>query len=219
MKYSTPLALIAALTALLAGCGGGGGAGGGEGGPSPPQGNEGPRITSLSSDATALWPGGNTSVTVEATDDDGDALSYAWKASRGSIQGSGATVTFAAPASEGSAIIEVTVTDANGGRAVRQIAVEFGGTTVEGTVLSVSTGDPIGGVPVTIGGSTGTTETDGSFSVHISSPGQYQVQLGGGWEVAGLGLQVTLSDPLTTTTLSEPVLAVQAGGYPPPPPF
>ncbi|MEA3404035.1 MAG: hypothetical protein U9R79_22590 [Armatimonadota bacterium] len=193
-------------------------AGDGDGTPTPPLANEGPRITSLSADATKLWPNGSTNVTVQAKDDEGDTLSYAWTASQGTIQGTGATVTFIAPASEGSAAIRVMVTDGNGGRAARQIAVDFGGVTVEGTVVSVSTGDPIGGIPVTIGGGTDTTGTDGSFSVHITSAGQYPVQLGGRWEVAGLGLQITLSNPMTTTTLSDPVLAVQAGSSPPPPP-
>jgi LmbE family N-acetylglucosaminyl deacetylase len=59
------------------------------------------------------------SLSVTATDADGDSLTYAWMASGGSISGSGATVTFTPPhvSSVTSFRIDVQVTDGRGGSA------------------------------------------------------------------------------------------------------
>ena len=58
-----------------------------------------------------------SSLSVSATDADGDPLAYSWVASAGSISGSGATVTFTPPriTSPSSFRIDVEVTDGQGG--------------------------------------------------------------------------------------------------------
>ncbi|NQV16525.1 hypothetical protein HQ531_13770, partial [bacterium] len=79
-------------------------------------GNTPPQIVSLISNPTSIEPNGTTTVTCFASDADGDALSYNWAASNGNISGSGSTVTFIAPNTEGNYTVSCTVSDGNGGQ-------------------------------------------------------------------------------------------------------
>ena len=76
--------------------------------------NKPPEITSLTSSAISLVPGGNCTITCTASDPDGDTLTYEWEASDGAISGGGSTVTWIAPAALGSYIITVNVSDGKG---------------------------------------------------------------------------------------------------------
>ena len=60
-----------------------------------------PVITSLAPGATAVGPGGSCTVTCTASDPDGDTITYTWSATGGAISGTGSTVTWTAPATEG----------------------------------------------------------------------------------------------------------------------
>ena len=66
-------------------------------------------------DKPKVLKGKSCSIICNATDPDGDRLSYAWSTARGSISGSGATVTWTSPSAVGTFTIMVTVSDGNGG--------------------------------------------------------------------------------------------------------
>jgi hypothetical protein len=59
-----------------------------------------------------------------ATDPDGDELSYGWSAARGGITGEGATVTWTAPNSVGSYNVTVIVIDGRGGEVTKKVTIE-----------------------------------------------------------------------------------------------
>jgi hypothetical protein len=80
--------------------------------------NSAPRISSLVASSTQVEPGQSTTLTVTATDADGDALGYAWTATAGSLATpSAASSTWTAPTTEGPHTINVSVTDGKGGQA------------------------------------------------------------------------------------------------------
>jgi hypothetical protein len=64
---------------------------------------------------------GNTQVTCDASDADGDQLNYRWTATDGSIDGSSSTVTWTAPQKPGSYMITVVVNDGKGGVAKKDL--------------------------------------------------------------------------------------------------
>jgi hypothetical protein len=83
-----------------------------------------PVITGLMAEPGAVPPLGNCQIVCNATDPDGDELSYGWSASGGGIFGEGAAVTWTAPDSEGDYSVTVMVTDARGGQATQQVTLE-----------------------------------------------------------------------------------------------
>jgi hypothetical protein len=76
-----------------------------------------PVITSLTSSATNVAPEESCTITCVASDADGDTLTYDWSPTGGTISGTGSSVTWAAPATEGTYTISVTVSDGKGGTA------------------------------------------------------------------------------------------------------
>lgn len=77
--------------------------------------NNNPVITSVTVSSPSVESGSVVTVTVVASDPDGDALTYTYVVSGGAIQGNGATATWTAPSIAGSYSVTVTVTDGNGG--------------------------------------------------------------------------------------------------------
>ncbi|MFU8796358.1 MAG: Ig-like domain-containing protein [Dehalococcoidia bacterium] len=98
-----------------------------------------PMIASLTADAGWTLPAGSLRITCEAEDPDGDELSYVWTVTDGSISGTGAAVTWTAPADVGKYYITVVVSDGHGGSDTETLRV------------SVETGQPpvIEGLEVT----------------------------------------------------------------------
>jgi hypothetical protein len=76
-----------------------------------------PIISSLTPSATELPPEGSCTIGCTASDADGDSLTYAWTASGGTITGTGDSVSWDAPATEGTYTISVEVSDGHGGTA------------------------------------------------------------------------------------------------------
>jgi hypothetical protein len=74
-----------------------------------------PVIDRLGAEAEWVPPSGSIQVTCNASDRDGDELSYDWSASKGDITGSGAEVTWTAPEEIGVCDITVLVQDGQGG--------------------------------------------------------------------------------------------------------
>jgi len=85
--------------------------------------NHPPVITSLEAEAERVFPSRSCQIVCIAADEDGDELSYEWSASKGDINGDGATVTWTAPDSEGIYNIAVEVTDGRGGEFTGYVTV------------------------------------------------------------------------------------------------
>ncbi|MDH4068436.1 MAG: PKD domain-containing protein [Dehalococcoidia bacterium] len=85
--------------------------------------NHRPAITSLEADPDRVLPSGTCQIICNATDSDGDELSYGWSAAAGTISGQGATVTWTAPSPAGSYNITVIVTDGRGGTATGHVDI------------------------------------------------------------------------------------------------
>jgi hypothetical protein len=85
--------------------------------------NNEPIIASLEPEAEQVVPLGSVQVVCTASDPDGDELSYDWWASAGEIDGAGDTVTWVAPASEGSYSVAVEVTDGHGGEVTDYVTI------------------------------------------------------------------------------------------------
>jgi len=76
--------------------------------------NYSPVIDSLEADADWIAPSGSLMVTCNASDRDGDELSYDWSVSKGGITGTGPEVTWTAPGEIGVCDITVLVDDGQG---------------------------------------------------------------------------------------------------------
>jgi hypothetical protein len=77
--------------------------------------NHRPAISSLETEPEKVLPSGKCQIVCNATDPDGDELSYGWSADGGGITGEGDTVTWTAPNSVGSYNVTVMVIDSRGG--------------------------------------------------------------------------------------------------------
>lgn len=97
-----------------------------------------PVISSLVADPVTIPPQGKSTITCVATDPDGDVLNYDWKASDGSITGSGSTVTWIAPDREGEFTITVIVDDGKGGGTIGSVSITAQRTEVTETFDPVS---------------------------------------------------------------------------------
>ena len=86
--------------------------------------NHRPIINSLEAEGDSITPSTSLQVTCNASDPDGDELSYAWSASAGEVSGDGDTVTWIAPPSEGSYSVAVAVTDGRGGEIMKQVTIK-----------------------------------------------------------------------------------------------
>jgi hypothetical protein len=85
--------------------------------------NHQPAITSLKAEPERVIPRGSCQIVCNATDHDGDELSYNWSASGGGITGEGATITWTAPNSVGSYNVTVIVIDGHGGAVTDYVTI------------------------------------------------------------------------------------------------
>jgi len=77
--------------------------------------NRNPVVSSIVIHPDTVEVNGTATITVTASDPDGDALSYLYTPSGGDISGNGATATWTVPAVAGSYSVIVTVSDGKGG--------------------------------------------------------------------------------------------------------
>jgi hypothetical protein len=92
--------------------------------------NEPPTITGLAADAYWSTPSGTIQVTCNASDPDGDELSYEWSATGGNISGTGPEAIWTAPEETGTYQVTAVVKDGHGAE------------DTESVILSVATGTP-----------------------------------------------------------------------------
>jgi hypothetical protein len=85
--------------------------------------NNPPTITSLIADADWTLPLDSLNVTCDASDPNGDDLSYEWSTSGGDISGTGPEVIWTAPQEAGMYDITVVVTDDYGGSHTRTLSI------------------------------------------------------------------------------------------------
>jgi len=85
--------------------------------------NNSPIVISLEAEPKAIRASESCQIECIASDEDGDELSYEWSASRGDINGHGASVIWTAPDSEGIYNVAVKVTDGRGGEASDSITI------------------------------------------------------------------------------------------------
>jgi hypothetical protein len=86
--------------------------------------NHRPVITNLEAEPERVLPLGTCQIVCNATDSDGDELSYGWSANGGAISGEGATVIWTAPGSVGSYNVTVIVIDSCGGAVTDYVTIE-----------------------------------------------------------------------------------------------
>lgn len=85
---------------------------------SPQNANKNPVIGSgPTANPSTLKTGLQSTISVSASDLDGDTLSYSWSASCGTYTGSGASILFTAPSSASTCTVSVVVSDGKGGTA------------------------------------------------------------------------------------------------------
>jgi len=90
--------------------------------PPPPPPNQPPIINSLTAEKEALTLS-ESQIICQATDADGDVLSYWWSADGGTIKGEGSSITWAVPDTAGNYTIKVAVTDGKGGEATNSTTI------------------------------------------------------------------------------------------------
>ncbi len=82
-----------------------------------------PVMNGVTADLDWVHPGETIEVRCDAEDMDGDPLSYTWSADSGEITGDGPTVSWTAPATEGTTVIMALVEDGFGGRAKGSLSI------------------------------------------------------------------------------------------------
>ena len=186
------LALLLMLTPLLA-CGGTE-----EAPPPPPGGNQPPVINSLTAGSPIIIPNAETRITCDATDPNGDELTYTWTTTAGTITETYKTFVFwKAPDFVGEFEVSVTVDDGNGGTASRSCSV-----TVQATQLPVI--DSVTAEPATL--QPGETSTVTCNARDPEGETLTYTWSASGGTVSGVGKVITWAAPAVTGEFSISVL-------------
>ncbi len=132
--------------------------------------NNPPVVTGISPSVPSVAPEASCTVSCDASDADGDTLTYAWSATDGTIDGAGDTVTWTAPTTEGTYTIDVTVSDGQGGTAGASCEI-----TVEMKYGAIDIkSDPDGAMVYLNGVDTGNIT---SYIITNLAPGTYTIKL------------------------------------------
>jgi hypothetical protein len=175
--------------------------------------NEPPYIYSLVADADWTTPSGSLQVTCNATDPDGDELSYEWSASGGSITGTDAAVDWIAPNEIGMYDITVLVDDGRGGNATRTIGLRASNGTppvIQG--LNVTAKEPKYLKETTTGYKVGKTKEYYIECIASSTNGElvYEWSCDGG-DISGEGSLITWTAPDTEGDVTVTVVVTDVG--------
>jgi hypothetical protein len=86
--------------------------------------NSPPVINNLKAEQTTVLTGKSTVIKCDASDPDGDVLTYTWEATGGELSGKGAEITWTASGNCGDqVVVTVTVSDGAGGEASRKVTL------------------------------------------------------------------------------------------------
>lgn len=204
--------LVIVATILAAGCSGGGGDG------RAADGNVAPQINSLRAGSDRVWLSERTSITCEATDEDGDALTYEWTCGAGVIEGSGATVGWRAPETAGTCTVTVRVSDDHDASETRSVQVSYANASVEGRVIDAADDQGEANVVVTIDGQSATSGAAGLFTVPDIGPGEHSITVTPPQTYTIISAQesVSVAEPGSVVALDDPIAVLDTGVGPPP---
>ncbi|MBI4685680.1 MAG: carboxypeptidase regulatory-like domain-containing protein [Nitrospirae bacterium] len=144
--------------------------------------NQNPAISVLTANPLTINAGATSTITCNASNPDGDLLSYFWTPLVGSISGSGSTVTWTAPSAAGTYTVTCSVSDGKGGSASKGVNIIVSVPTTNG-ILSVTPGDRFDssgtqGGPFSPSNKTYTLSNTGGTSINwTASKGQSWVSL------------------------------------------
>jgi len=161
--------------------------------PSEPGANQPPEVLTLTPAQTQVYPSSIIEVRCDASDPDGDALTYDWSSTGGTFYGTGNVVSWVAPEEYGNWDITVTVKDGKGG--ITQASVTVSVVRNRDPVISSLVANPITVLPQS--NSTVTcvaSDPDGDVLV-------YSWKASDG-EITGMGDTVTWIAPETEGTFS-----------------
>lgn len=162
-------------------------------------GNHPPKITAGPAAASStLTDAQTTQLSVAATDDDNDPLTYTWSASAGSISGAGSTVTFVPVkvTAQQTAVVNLVVSDGKGATASGLVSI----------TINPSSPAPLQGTNVarsaTVTASTQNTRDGQSASKAIDGvvdgyPKDYTKEWATSGELAGAWIQLSWTKPMT----------------------
>ncbi|MDD5492009.1 MAG: SBBP repeat-containing protein [bacterium] len=85
--------------------------------------NHAPVILSLTANSVSISTGSTTTITCSASDPDNDSLTYTWNTASGIISGIGSQITWTAPGTSGSYLINCTVEDGRNGTALQSVNI------------------------------------------------------------------------------------------------
>jgi len=104
----------------------------------------------------------------EAQDGDGDKLVYNWESSSGSLSVDRDTARWTAPNRSGFYHVTCKVSDGVGASDAGNISIRVVGSLLKGTVTNAVNGEGVSDVTVTVGGSTGSTDENGDYTIYSS---------------------------------------------------
>jgi len=113
--------------------------------PPTPGANQPPEISSLTPAQMQAYPSDMIEIRCNASDTDGDTISYEWATTGGKFTGTGPTVSWVAPAQYGDYTITVTVKDGKGG--ITQASVTMSVVRNMDPVISSLVADPVTVLP------------------------------------------------------------------------
>jgi len=124
--------------------------------------NNDPSLDSFNfSGSSPMDPGASATVSVTASDPDGDPLTYNWTTTGGTITGSGSSITWTAPTESDFYNVNIEITDGRGGSTSATISPA-----VRGFTLLVPTNDGI--IAIDEFGAKETFSTDFAFGLEVS---------------------------------------------------
>ena len=174
-----------------------------------------PIINSLEAEADWALPSGNLQVACNASDRDGDQLSYSWLASGGNITGTGPEVTWTAPGEIGFYEITVVVDDGHDGEDTRSvILVAANGTLPIIENLIVTAKEPKYLKETLTGYKVGKGKEYDIECVSSNTSGElaYEWVCDGG-EISGEGSIITWTAPNTAGDVTVTVIVLDVAGY------
>jgi len=174
-----------------------------------------PIIDSLEAEADWAPPSSSIQVTCNASDRDGDELSYDWSASRGNITGTGPEVTWTAPEEIGVCDITVVVDDGQGNNDTGSLTL----ITANGTLpiienLIVTAREPKYLKETSWGYKVGKEKEYDIECIAFNTSGELVYEwLYDGGEISGEGSMITWTAPDTACDVTVMVIVFDVAGY------
>jgi hypothetical protein len=174
-----------------------------------------PIITSLDAEPGWTFPSGTLQVMCNASDRDGDELSYNWSASGGNITGTGPEVTWTAPEGIGVWDITVVVNDGEGGYVTGSVTLIVANGTlpiIENLIVTAREPKYLKETPTGYKVGKGKEYDIECISSNTSGELVYEWLCDGG-EISGGGSMITWTAPHTAGDVTVTVIVFDVAGY------